>query len=387
MKKRLCITCIIAVLCTLAAACQDDTEKRSFISKFRILGIQATPPEAVTGDNIEVRGIFAPKPGHDANVAFVTLDTGWIAELDNLLPENVDQYSAAELQTLLESLLAENSVDNIAASDLLVPRFKVMTAPVDPGSGLAVLPSENIIISRALVAIMKLLGQTNGIPLYLLACSNGVIDETALLEGTQTLSSSQEIGDLETACHGNNATAIAAFKTLNISIPDAITNGLTTDDLNANPQINLLQIEDVIHSPNSPPGETGTMVCEGTDGCRDPFTFRVAVFKKDFQYFEGFSRRENEMEKMFVSWFSNGGEMSSSRIRSNDAQTAADAMADGDIARMDELLAANSNYNWFTVDWLPPIKGGTFDLWVVVNDLRGGVGYARYRIKADAGNY
>ena len=376
---------MLAVLCTIMAACNDDTEKRSFISKFRILGIQANPPEAVTGDNVEVLGIFAPKVGHAASVAFVTLDTGWIAELDAVLPENVEQYSAAQLQALLDSLLAESGVDSVSASNLLVPQFKVVTVPVNADTGLAILPAENIVISPSLVAIMKLLGQTEGIPLYLLACSNGVIDEAALLESTRQLTNSQEIGSLETTCRGVDVSAIAAFKTLNIRIPDD--SKTVADDVNANPQIKLFQIEETLHLPNTPPGETGTMVCEGSDGCRDPFRFRVAVHKSDFQYYQGFSRRENEMEKMFVSWFSNGGELAPSRIRSDNAQTAADAMADGDIAKMDELLKDTAPFNWFTVEWLPPVEGGVFDLWVVANDLRGGVGYARYQIRADAGNY
>ncbi|MBN2719033.1 MAG: hypothetical protein JXX14_24510 [Deltaproteobacteria bacterium] len=394
MKHRLCIPCPFAVSCMLLAvcvfsacfsACNEEMESRSFISKFRILGVQASPPEAVVGDRIELRGVFAPVAGETANVAFVTVDTQWIAGLSSILPDNVDQLSQAELQTLLTSMAAQAGIDSADAAGMLVPQFAVTVSPVDAVTGVAVLPADNVVVSPALVAMMKLLGQTDGLPVYLLACSNGVIDEAALRQSAGALSNAQQIGDLEAACQGPNASALASYKTLNIRINDE--NAVNGDDLNTNPQITVFLFNDTVHPPNATPGETGKVVCEGADGCRDPITLRVAVSKDDFQYYEGFERRENEMEKMFVSWFANGGEFSTDRIRSDDAGAAVEAMTNGNEASLDALLANPARKHWFTVDWRPPVEGGLIDLWVVVNDLRGGVGYAQYRVSAEAPNY
>ncbi len=384
MKHRFCVPISVAVLLMLLAACQEEMESRSFISKFRILGVQASPPAAVTGDNIEVRGVYAPVANVSARVAFVTVDTQWIAALGAFLPENVDEYSEAELTALLEGFAASGQTSTADAMELLVPQFKVIVRDVDPASGVALLPAENIVVSPALVAVMKLLGQTTGLPLYMLGCSNGTIDEAALLRQVSDLTGSQEIGDMESACAGANATAIASFKTLNILFENDTT---AIDTRNENPTIRVFQFDKTIHPPDTPPLDTGKVVCESKDGCRDPIEMKVAVFKEDFQFFEGYSRQQNEMENMFVSWFSDGGEFSSDRIRSDDARAAVDAMADGNVAGMNAILADPGRTHWFTVDWLPPVEGGTFNLWVVVNDLRGGVGYARYRISAEAPNY
>lgn len=385
MKQRLCLSFILALLCMSLPACQEDMESRSYISKFRILGVQTSPPEAVAGDSVEVRGIFAPVEGQAATVAFVTVDTQWIAQLGSVLPDNVAEMTDAELQDLAGALLIMQGMTDSDAAEVLVPEFKVVVAPVDETTGLAVLPAENLVISPALIAIMRLLGQTEALPLYLLACSNGTINEASLLNMVENLTDSQEIGALGTACQGSDATSLAAYKAVNIHIPDGTT--ADTEALNSNPRIQSFRIEKTVHAPNTLPGVTGRVLCEGEDGCRDPFQFQVSVYKDDFQFFQGYERRENEMEKMFVSWFSNGGEFGNSRIRSDDAQIASDAMKSGDSTALDEILADSERKHWFTVDWLPPVEGGIFDLWVVVNDLRGGVGYARYHISADAPNY
>ena len=389
MKHQSCIPGCITVLCMLLAisqmACNEDMESRSLITKFRVLGVQTNPPEAVVGDSIEVRGIYAPVAGQSANVAFVTVDTQWIAALASFLPSNVDQLSEAELQALFESVASQNGLDPTAAANLLMPEFKVIVVPVDATTGVATLPAENIVISAPLVAILKLLGQTSGLPLYMVACSNGTIDEAAIQRSANNLTNSQEIGNLESACIGNDASAIASFKTIEIRVPDGTAKD--ADPLNQNPRVRVFQIEKTTHPPDSPPGDTGTIICESTDGCRDAKEFRVAVDKADFQYFHGFSREENEMEKMFVSWFATGGEFGADRIRSEDAQAAADAMSDHDKAKLDQILADDTRPHWFTVEWMPPVAGGDFDLWVVVNDLRGGVGYARYHISVQAPNY
>ncbi|MBN2528138.1 MAG: hypothetical protein JXR76_17230 [Deltaproteobacteria bacterium] len=388
MKHRLCLPFIVAVLCMSLPACQEDMESRSFVSKFRVLGVQTTPPEAIAGDAVAVSGIFAPVKGQAASVAFVTVDTEWIAQtLGPILPDNVDTFTTAELKELMNALMSLQGQTSEAAApqDVLTPQFKAVVVPVNDVTGVATLPAENLPISPALIAVMKLLEQDGGLPVYLLACSNGTIDTRKLLGDVNHLTDSQAIGDLGAACKGPNATALVAFKAVNIRL--AGDSAANTDPLNLNPRIQTFQIEKKTHPPNSPPGETGKMICKGTDGCRDPFRFQVSVHKEDFQYFQGFERRENEMEKMFVSWFSNGGEFSNSRIRSDDAQVAADAMMAGNSAPLDQILADPQRNHWFAVDWLPPVEGGVFDVWIVVNDLRGGIGYARYKIRAQARNY
>ncbi|MBN2342115.1 MAG: hypothetical protein JXX29_11120 [Deltaproteobacteria bacterium] len=386
MKHRICTLSILVWMCVLLGACQEEMESRSFISKFRLLGIQSNPAEAAAGDYVEVRGIFAPVEGQSASVAWVLMDTQQIAALDDMLPDDIDQYTDEQLAAWLASIMSEDTDGSVQNAMLSEPAYRVIVSPVDALSGIAVLPSQHVEISSSLVLLMRAFGQAEGVPLYMLACSNGEIDEAALQRIISNLSDTQELGELESACVGEESAAIAAYKTLNLYIPAASEyDALSTP--NQNPVVDTFQIDEISHAQGTEPGETGSVLCEGKEGCRDPVTFRVSLTKSSYEYYQGYDRRRNEMEKTFVSWFSNGGEFAGSRIRSNDAQFAVNAMEDGDEARLDARLADENESHWFEVEWMPPVEGGVFDLWIVANDLRGGVGHARYLIRADAPNY
>lgn len=386
MTPRICIPLLWILGCVLLGACQDEMESRSFISKFRLLGIQATPPEATSGDRVEVRGIFSPVSGKAANVAWITFDTQWLESLSAILPADIGQYSNKELQTLMTTLMPPGDTETPGSSSVLQPEYKVIVTPINPQTGIAVLPEENIVISPALIAMMRLLEQTSGFPLYVLGCSNGVLDETTLLQMVSSLTDTQQLGFLEDTCKGDDVEAIAAHKTINLYIPNGDPYDAQSPQ-NQNPVIDTFQIDQITHTANTPPAATGTVMCESEDGCRDPVEFRVSLTKDSFQYYQGYTRRQNELEKIFVSWFSNGGEFDNARIRSNDAQFAVNAMEAGNETELNAHLADPQQEHWFIVKWMPPVKGGTFDLWIVANDLRGGIGYARYQIYADAPNY
>ncbi len=366
------LTLIIVLLltpCAVFAAltgCIEDMEAISQVSKFRVLGIQADPPEIAPGESTQMRALFA-----DPQELGITVM--WFPVEGLITPSSM----ASSQMDLVWFPAVTEVMNGIASygSNIAVPSDYLNDLPTDKCSDEA---GENW---REDSACKKT------VTMFILACAGGEIDpqitsaigsiQTALqqflakeitsaelesiitaafstMEGT--LGSFEEMNDIEALCQGEGAEAIISTKTFKVSF---------SDHKNAVPQIdNLsLEIDDawIVNTPWTEPGEPPVFTCNGENGCRDGAEIHAYLTPDSFQTYlkKEFDVWKTVDERTYISWFTDGGNF--------------DADRSGNNGEVDDP---------FEVTWIPPRDGGVFTLWAVSHDIRGGVDWKRYTISA-----
>lgn len=318
-------------------ACQEDLEAVSQVTKFRVLAVQADPPEVNPGQSVALRALVAdPDP-------------------DPAAAKTGPPHRRITAVGLAVSGLITPSSSGIDEPDLVWPPF-VGSAGADGVIDLAV-------IGVPTQAAELLSGETPEIPVtaVLLICAGGEEGmELALLQALAAAgqdSGLDDPGDLVNVCLVAGAEeGLVAFKTFRITgRPPA------DPDRNENPLIAR-----VVFDERDPPlGQGGDPVfqCTGSDGCREGVLLEAYLDPESFQTYQKvvFGEVEQADERLYVSWFTTGGGFTSDR--SGNDGTSEDP---------------------FENDWLPPREGGRFQLWVVAHDVRGGVSWERYEIEARA---
>ncbi|MBN2804297.1 MAG: hypothetical protein JXR91_14475 [Deltaproteobacteria bacterium] len=317
---------------------------RSQISKFRLLGIRAEPVEIIADTQITLKALFAAPFLKDDKPFIFNAQAAWII----MNPASLTPGS--------------------------LPEFIINVTDVNK-NGESILDSNNLNFPKELINFIVDSGNSSSLtfPVYLLGCNNGKIDTDAARDAILDIGQKTDLSLLEKACTGKDSQSLSAFK--NLTIFDSKNDNKDISSLNHNPQIDKLLSE--------------TIICEGSDGCREPKAIKIALTPESFEYYyDYFGELRNEMEDIYVDWYSDGGEFSFSRVRSEDSVKALETRDKGYIdSHGNFTLQINEDSHWFNVTWLPPVEGGTFKLWATVRDLRGGIGWKQYTLKAIAPDY
>lgn len=310
----------IAILIILAsAACQEPMESISQVTKFRVLGVQAEPPEISPGQGTTLKVLFADPTGEGREVSIV-----WLTCIGSFSP-------TSDLSEGCEPVWAPAMSTASQGGDTYV----IPTTAPDILSGL---PEDEDYLTVTVITIL---------------CAGG--------ELTIGEEPSGEIDALDDLCVGGDGlVAIKAFRVSNSSNP------------NKNPFISLLhfneqplaEIGEESEADAGPadggPSHTGTYVCENSYGCMEGAPIQAFLTDDSFQQYEKeeFGEIKITDEDPYISWFVTGGKLSDDRSRTNEAPGP------------------------FQVSWKPPRYGGTFEMWAVVHDMRGGLSWRSYSIEA-----
>ena len=346
--------------------CADDMEAISQVSKFRVLGIQADPPELAPGESTQMRALFAdpqelgvtvmwfPMEGliTPSSMASSQPDLAWFPNVTQVT-NGIASYGSimAVPQNYLDDLPKDKCSDEADENwreDSACK--KTVTMVVLACAGGEIDPQ----ITSAISSIQTALEQFDAKEITIQELESII---TAALAGMEeTLGSFEEMNDIETLCQGEGAETIISTKTFGVSF---------SDHKNAVPQIDSLSLKIgdtwTVNTPWSEPGEPPVFICDGENGCRDGAEIQAFLTPDSFQTYakKEFDAWKTVDERTYISWFTDGGNF--------------DADRSGNNGEADDP---------FEVTWIPPEEGGVFTLWAVSHDIRGGVNWKRYTISA-----
>jgi hypothetical protein len=338
--KRFSTAALVLFVLTPLLACQEDLEDISQVTKLRVLAVQATLPELSPGENTQLRVLTADPAGNGrritaAGFAIPGLLTPSSSEIDDDLP------------------FPPWALEPTAAVDGVI-EFNSLGVPVDAGDHYP--PDETSLKVTAVILI----------------CAGDGFDEFALLGqlGQMSMGGETDLGeslDLSALCVQAGADeGLTALKTFTISDRTA------EDPLrNTNPEIDRLYFvgegddgfevgdEETLLLPAIEGGH-GVFQCTSSDGCRKGVEMQAFMTEASFQQLEQIEFGQSKIvdERMYVSWFVDGGKMSADRSGSNDP------------------------LGPYDVKWIPPREGGAYTLWAVAHDIRGGVSWTIYSVEA-----
>ncbi|MDD5308248.1 MAG: hypothetical protein PHU25_13075 [Deltaproteobacteria bacterium] len=250
-------------LFAMLAGCGEDMESVNQVSKFRVLAVQADPPEIKPGEGTRLTVLWADPKGEGREVSFV-----WITCL-GYLSASADLASSCEPFSMPQMKTAEEGGD-------------VYLIPFTPPDALAkMLPGETRLEVTATV----------------LGCAGGT------LPSLDDLMDAKNAPALDEMCAGGES--FTAFKTFVISDSDAP---------NTNPEIDKLYFDSKLLLPVEEDG-VGVFKCTASDGCRSDIAVKLYFTEDSFQTYEKttFGKTEVVDEANYVSWFVSGGEMGRDR--------------------------------------------------------------------------
>ncbi len=313
-------TILVLFLLTGAVGCQDKMEAISQITKFRVMAVQADPPQIRPGDTTTLRVLFADPKGEGRTVTIGWMILAGLFTPGSSLPDTTGIPGDAGVDEPDPLLWIPQLASAAEGGDAyVVPTFAEDIVPRIP-------EGEDQLKATAIV----------------LLCAGGQLPEMTELPEISELSGLKEL------CVGGDG--LVALKSLTIT---------QTAPLGINPQIaslnfNEQQIQPIDQTDDGQKAvqeDPNIFVCEGQDGCRDTVPIE--------SYLEPATVGQ---ERSYISWFVTGGQFTADRSGTAD----------------------ESGAGPYKVEWLPPRKGGSFMLWAVAHDLAGGVSWRSYRIEAVA---
>jgi hypothetical protein len=340
----------------LLGACQEELEAASEVTKLRILGVQADPPEIAPGEATALSVLTA-----DPNGAGRRVVVGGLVVPGQFTPSSSPDPTA--LPPLYYPLPFTDAAEIGVVSfpdALMIPEYYLEPNPAydpdDPES------EENLQVPIA----------PPGAPLVMTAilvvCAGDGFDELAAYAALAELSSAESMaaaGPLafEQLCAEAGADeGVAALKTFDVATCDPATSSLACAEEyepNANPRIESIALDGL------PLGSIlgGVCVeCSAADGCREPLAVAGLLEAASFQRYErpvaeNLDETQIVYERTYISWFATGGRFDEER--SGNGSTI-------------EAILPNAP---FEANWTPPPEGGAFTLWAVAHDVRGGVSW------------
>lgn len=258
---------IILVISALAAVlgCEDDTERISQVTKFRVLGVQADPPEVRPGDGTTFRVLFADPKGAGRKIEVLWFGCIGLLDPDEELTQGCRPLSAPHI-----GLFGEGG-----------EAYEIASIPED-------VLGEDELSTKATA--------------FVIGCAGGSLElPDNLLDGESGLNFS----DL---CRGGDA--LVATKTVTVS---------REKSLNTNPRIETVILGEVSEltpvSVDGPANEAESYLCTQGDGCRDQVALEAFLSKSSFEQVteDRFGRPETRDERVYLSWFITGGSFDRNR--------------------------------------------------------------------------
>jgi hypothetical protein len=254
----------LLLLLTALAGCGEQMESVDQVSRFRVLAVQADPPEVKPGEGTKLTVLWADPKGAGREVSFV-----WIACQGYISASSQDLSTSCEPLWLPQMKTAAEKGD-------------VYLIPFTPPDALAKLPpGEDRLQVTATV----------------LGCAGGT------LPSVDELMNAQDAPALDEMCTGGES--FTAFKTFVISLSDAP---------NTNPEIDKLYYDRKL-LPTVEQDGAGVFACTAPDGCRSEIGVELFFTADSFQTYDrtSFGKTETVDEATYVSWFVTGGQMDHER--------------------------------------------------------------------------
>lgn len=351
MRLRLPISLVVPLV-ALLCACQAELERVSEVTKLRILGIQADPPEIAPGESTALRILTADPGGEGRRVV-----GGGI-----VVPGLFTPSSSPDTSTLPPLFYALPFTDVNDSGVVVFPHHLGMPSYYsDQGAQVPIAPPGEPLVMTAILFV----------------CAGDGFDEDAAYAVMAQISmggAGEEAGPdafLEICSEAGADEGITALKSFDVVTCDPENSALACDGeyaQNANPEIESIALAG---EPLSQFFGGQCFECDPEDGCREPLALRGYLTPGSFQRYErslasNLDQTEVVYERTYISWFVTGGTLDEDR--SGNGSTADDVAPDDP----------------FDANWIPPFEGGEFTLWAVAHDIRGGVSWNIYRFSAGA---
>ena len=253
-------TFVLIAVALFGAACQEDMEDVSQVTKFRILAVQADPPEVAPGDGATLKLLFADPAGEGRDVEIV-----WLTCVGEFSP-------TSDISTGCEPIWLPQIASAAEGGD----EYPI---PFTPMGILDLLPEgeEDVTVTAVVIA-----------------CAGGD------LPGPEDISLAGEIEGMKDLCKGGDG--LVAVKSFIIS---------GSDSPNTNPEIREMYIE----GESLAEGETAFHRCTGDVECREDVEIDVFLTDDSYENYEQvkFGKTETVEERTYVSWFVTGGSFNRDR--------------------------------------------------------------------------
>jgi len=362
MKRfEFCIGLGVLALLFAAAGCGEDLESISEISKFRVMAVQADPPDTRPEEPTTLRILWADPDGDGRPVRFF-----WFAVAGQLSPSS-----------------------SFEEAGLVVGYCEPRTA-AEGGDSCRIGPlPEQVLEDPSIEPLLRGNPDDPYLPVTVIvgACAGGELpDVKALFE-------SDELRDIESYCAGGEG--VLSFKSYRVSESPAPNRNPQLVDMTfgdeplrafgetAGPDGGMDGGMDAGMDAQSAPPSPGLFVCEDNKGCRKGETLETRVTKESYQLYTVIEYGEpvRKVESPYVSWFTTGGDFDADRSRAV-APTVAEVeeWLTGDFK--DDPAAGEAPWDPIDNTWSPPRQGGVFELWAVAHDLRGGASWKKYLLEA-----
>lgn len=340
-----------ALACAAASgACGEELERVSEVTRFRLLAVQADPPEVAPGESLRLRMLTADPTGGGRRVV------GGGVVVPGLITPTGSPDTGSLPPVFFELPFTDANHLGVVSfpGQLGIPEYTVeagVQVPVAP-------PGEPLVMTAILVV-----------------CAGDGFDEALAYGALAGLAEAPgEGGDFElpvdAICTAAGAEAgITAFKTFDVVTCDPATSSLACDgeyEPNRNPELASLSLGGEPIASGLPGLCFG---CDVEDGCREPLDLRALLDSGSFQRYEralasNLDETEVVYERTYISWFATGGSFDEDRS--------------GNASTLDEPRADDP----FEASWTPPPEGGDFTLWAVVHDVRGGISWLSFPVSA-----
>ena len=321
--------------------CGEPMEAVSYISKLRVMAVQADPPEITPGERTTLSVLWGDPEGEGREVSFV-----WI-----VLPG---------------SFSPDSSLPDIEEEDIPFFYFHVGTSATDgPIFRIPPIPTD-ILDTRPPDETRdedeeKLGIKSMGATAVLSVCADGErpdADELEEMFGNDEASDMAGIGDLDLDALCKGGEHVVTFKTFRISDADE-----DNPNRNTNPELTEFVFNGEILDEDSDetPQLPNIYQCKNTANCLEGADVEANMTDESFQKYDNieFKKVVEKDEAPYISWFADGGDLQNSHSRTVEPPGP------------------------FENVWAPPLDGGEFTLWVVAHDLRGGTSWKRFRIGAE----
>jgi hypothetical protein len=319
----------------LLSSCFERMEAVSNIRKFRVMAVQADPPEMQPGEGTTLRVLYADPFGGDRSIVVL-----WIAFMGSF--SSLSDFEGASFISL----------------PFLEPKF----ATIEEGGGEYVIDggsTENALTHEYFEDywVEKSDGNNSVVSRYLpvttvvFLCAGGTIpDQSRFTEGEEIVFRVEMLGGL---CEGGES--VISIKTFRIS---------HAPDPNRNPRIERVEFND--QSVYSDAGvddrdADGGIIFAGEKNVTNIEAYLTA---------DSFQGDDDTYEDLYISWFVTNGEV-----------------GDGDRVRINDDDKSKSDYpnEWpFKNKWKLSYYPSRSDLWLVAHDLRGGTSWEHYQVKSES---
>ncbi len=316
-------------------ACGKEMEAISQITKFRVMGVQAEPPEIQPGQGTTLRVLFADPKGEGRDVTII-----WLTCAGSFSPS---------------ADLAEDECEPIWI----------------PGFGTAAQGADTYEIPFTPADILEHLPENEE---YLAVTTIVVLCAGGELPGLDDMEMNGEIESFDELCQGGDG--LVAVKNFRISNSTSPNKNPVIDNIVFN-EAQILTAEDTDPldagtldagipdagepEPKGMDGGSSSFECTEAKDCMEGATIEAYLTQASFQSFDRkeFGEMKETEEDPYISWFVTGGEFTNDRSRTSDPPGP------------------------FEVDWRPPREGGQVTLWAVAHDMRGGMSWETFIIDAN----